>query len=85
MQKQIEQKDYKKEKTTKNIDDISKKIKNIELILGQSNQDILALSNALKQLTKRSEMVHRDKLKLQSDLLEIEDQIDILDDADVYS
>lgn len=55
------------------------------MILGQSNQEILALSNALKQLTKRSEMVHRDKLKLQSDLLEVEDQIDILDDADVYS
>lgn len=43
LQKQIEQKDYNKEKTSKNIANISTKIKNIEMILGQSNQDLTTL------------------------------------------
>lgn len=85
IQKQIEQKDNKKDKFNKNIKDLDIKIKNIEILLGQNNQDILNLYNTLNALMSKSEKVHKDKLLLQAELLEIEDEINNLDDIDPYS
>lgn len=65
IKQQIEQKDYNKDKTSKNIINISTKIKNIEMILGQSHQDLTTLYNALKELTRRSELVNKEKIRIQ--------------------
>jgi len=55
------------------------------MLLGTNNQDIMILYNALLTLTKRSERIQKDKLKLQSELLDTEDQINSLDDSDKHS
>ena len=70
IQKQIEQKDTKKDKLGKNINEIGNKIRNIELILGQNNQDILSLYKTLQTLMTKSEKVEKDKRYLQADLME---------------
>lgn len=55
------------------------------MILGQSHQDLTTLYNALKELTRRSEIVNKEKIRIQYELHEVIDELDILDDQEAES